>query len=179
MTQLERQDRKQDDKDSPKKNRRSYLRDFVKNADGAYVYTGKMWHADPALRRRMLVKLWALQAGMLLSVILPGFATTAGLQNTFYVIMPYMLWLISDIALTYTLGSMTFGGNPLRGLYLRTQRGPLCFSYPVTPHGGGAHSRRAACFSPAGRQWRRSGGMPDLQCSADRGICHGKAVQGG
>lgn len=102
MTQLERQDRKQDDKDSPKKNRRSYLRDFVKNADGAYVYTGKMWHADPALRRRMLVKLWALQAGMLLSVILPGFVTTAGLQNTFYVILPYMLWLISDIALTYT-----------------------------------------------------------------------------
>lgn len=114
MTQLERQDRKQDDKDSPKKNRRSYLRDFVKNADGTYVYTGKMWHADPALRRRMLVKLWALQAGMLLSVILPGFVTTAGLQNTFYVILPYMLWLISDIALTYTLGSMTFGGNPLR-----------------------------------------------------------------
>ena len=114
MTQLERQDRKQDDKDSPKKNRRSYLRDFVKNADGTYVYTGKMWHADPALRRRILVKLWALQAGMLLSVILPGFATTAGLQNTFYVILPYMLWLISDIALTYTLGSMTFGGNPLR-----------------------------------------------------------------
>ena len=51
---------------------------------------------------------------MLLSVILPGFVTTAGLQNTFYVILPYMLWLISDIALTYTLGSMTFGGNPLR-----------------------------------------------------------------
>lgn len=114
MTELERQDRKQDDKDSHKKNRRSYLRDFVKNADGTYVYTGKMWRADPALRRRMLVKLWALQTGMLLSVILPGFVTTAGLQNTFYVILPYMFWLISDIALTYTLGSMTFGGNPLR-----------------------------------------------------------------
>ena len=73
----------------------------------------------PSRRRKTsspaaVVKLWALQAGMLLSVILPGFVTTAGLQNTFYVILPYMLWLISDIALTYTLGSMTFGGNPLR-----------------------------------------------------------------
>ena len=177
MTQLERQDRKQDDKDSPKKNRRSYLRDFVKNADGAYVYTGKMWHADPALRRRMLVKLWALQAGMLLSVILPGFVTTAA---EYFLCDPalYALAYFGYRAHLYA-GEHDVWRQPAAGLYLRTQRGPLCVSYPVTPHGGGADGRRAACFSPAGRQWRRGGGVPHLQCSADRGIRHGRSVQGG
>lgn len=97
-----------------KKNKKSYLRDFEELSDGSYVYTGKTWRADPAVRRLLLIKLWALCAAMLIAVLLPGFVTTAGLLNTFYVIIPYVLWLISDFYLAYTLGNMTFGGNPLR-----------------------------------------------------------------
>ena len=82
MAQQERKDRKQDNREADRKNKRSYLRDFVKNPDGSYVYTGKMWHADPARRRRMLIELWMLLAVMLLAVLIPGFVTTAGLQNT-------------------------------------------------------------------------------------------------
>lgn len=104
-----------------KLDKKSYLHDFEKNPDGGYVYAGKVWHADPVLRRRMLVKLWVLQAVMLLVVLLPGFVTTAGLLNTFYVIIPYVFWLISDFILAYTLGSITFGGNPLRDyIYTRS-----------------------------------------------------------
>lgn len=115
------QDQKQDNREGQKKDRRSYLRDFVRNPDGSYVYTGKTWYADPALRRRMLLKLWALQAAMVLAVLAPGFVTTAGLQNTFYVILPYMFWLLTDLLLVYTLGNMTFGGNPLRDyVYVRS-----------------------------------------------------------
>ena len=90
--------------DHNKRNKRSYLRDFEKHADGSYVYTGQIWHADPILRRRLLGKLWLLQGIMLV----------AGLLNTYYVILPYAFWFLSDVILTYTLGSMTFGGNPLR-----------------------------------------------------------------
>ena len=97
-----------------KRDRRDYLKNFEKSSGGGYVYTGTTWQADPALRRRMLVRLWALQAIMLISVILPGLVTTAGLLNTFYVIIPYVFWFLSDIVLTYTLGSITFGGNPMR-----------------------------------------------------------------
>lgn len=100
--------------DREKKERKSYLRDFQKKADGSYVYTGKMWRADETARRRLLIKLWALQIVMLSAAVLPGFVTTAGLLNTFYVIIPYVFWLISDFVLAYTLGSMTLGGNPLR-----------------------------------------------------------------
>lgn len=97
-----------------RRDKRNYLNNFEKNPDGSYVYTGKTWRADPVLRRGMLIKLWALQAVMLLAALLPGFVTTAGLMNTFYVIIPYLFWLISDFVLAYTLGSITFGGNPLK-----------------------------------------------------------------
>lgn len=97
-----------------KRGKNSYLNDFEKSQDGGYVYTGKTWHADPVMRRQVLVKLWVLQGCMLLAVVLPGFVTTAGLLNTFYVIIPYVFWLISDFTLAYSLGNMTFGGNPLR-----------------------------------------------------------------
>lgn len=101
--------------DAQKKHRKGgYLHDFEKSQDGGYVYAGKTWHAEPAMRRRILVKLWALQACMLLAVLLPGLVTTAGLLNTFYVIIPYVFWLISDVVLVRTLGNVTFGGNPLR-----------------------------------------------------------------
>ncbi len=102
-----------------KQDRRDYLKYFEKSSGGGYVYTGTTWQADPVLRRRMLVRLWALQGIMLISVILPGIVTTAGLLNTFYVIIPYVFWFLSDVVLTYTLGSITFGGNPMRDYIYR------------------------------------------------------------
>ena len=66
-----------------KRGRKSYLRDFEKAADGSYVYKGETCHADSTLRRKLLIKLWLLQAVMLLAVLLPGFVTTAGLLNSF------------------------------------------------------------------------------------------------
>ncbi len=98
-----------------------YLQDFKGNRKDGYVYTGESWQAKEPERKRCLTKLWALQALMLFAVILPGLLTTAGLQNTFYVILPYVFWLISDFYLAYVLGSLTFGGNPMRNyVYERT-----------------------------------------------------------
>ncbi|MCM1251981.1 MAG: hypothetical protein NC321_04105 [Clostridium sp.] len=100
--------------DKKKQDKKNYLRDYKENPDGSYVYTGKTWSADKAARRRLLIKLWTLQIVMLSAAVLPGFVTTAGLLNTFYVIIPYVFWLMSDFVLAYTLGSMTLGGNPLK-----------------------------------------------------------------
>lgn len=97
-----------------RRDRRGYLRDFKKAPDGSYVYTGDTWRADRTLRQQLLIKLWVLQAAMLSAAVLPGFVTTAGLLNSFYVILPYVFWIISDFYLAYTLGNMTFGGNPMR-----------------------------------------------------------------
>lgn len=116
-----------------KRDKKNYLRDFEEKPDGSYVYTGKTWHADETVRRRILVRLWALQTVMLFSVFIPGFVTTAGLLNTFYVIIPYVFWLISDFVLAYTLGSMTFGGNPLKNYIYENSvlRYPFCTVLPL------------------------------------------------
>lgn len=91
-----------------------YLRNFEKNRQGGYDYTGEYWQADKVRRRQTLIRLWLLCAGQILAVILPGMFTTAGFSGTFYVILPYVLWLIGDGYFAYLLGSMTFGGNPMR-----------------------------------------------------------------
>lgn len=110
-----------------KRDRRNYLHDFEKDPEGGYVYTGKTWRADPVLRRRLLIKLWVMQAVMLLAAVVPGFVTTAGLLNTFYVIIPYVFWLISDFVLAWTLGSITFGGNPLKDYIYKRSVAPYDF----------------------------------------------------
>lgn len=98
-----------------------YLKNFEKSREGGYVYTGGLWQADNARRRTVLGKLWALCAGQLVAVLLPGFFTTAGFSGSFYVILPYALWLISSGYEAYLLGRITFGGNPMRGyVYERT-----------------------------------------------------------
>lgn len=98
-----------------------YLQDFKGNRSEGYVYTGESYQADGPERKRLLTKLWGLQALMLAAAIVPGIVTTAGLQNTFYVILPYVFWLLSDFYLAFVLGNMTFGGNPMRAyVYERT-----------------------------------------------------------
>lgn len=92
-----------------------YLQNFEKSREGGYVYTGELWQADEVERCKILTRLWVLCAGQLLAAILPGFFTTAGFSGSFYVILPYVFWLISACYLAYLLGRMTFGGNPLRG----------------------------------------------------------------
>lgn len=92
-----------------------YLKDFKGNRQEGYVYTGIFWQAPEPERRRLLSRLWALQGVGLVSAILPGLFTVKALQNTFYAIIPYVLWLIGSIYLTYLLGKMTFAGNPMRG----------------------------------------------------------------
>ena len=157
-----------------KRGKGSYLNDFEKSQDGGYVYAGKTWHADAAARRRILVKLWALQVCMLLAAFLPGFVTTAGLLNTFYVIIPYVFWLISDFALAYTLGNVTFGGNPLRDyIYERSvKQYRIRTMFPLA----GVDGFCAAYFSFARRKRRGRSGMFCLLWRTGSGVFFGRTV---
>lgn len=92
-----------------------YLKDFKAGQEKGYVYTGVCWQAAEPERRRLFGRLWAFQSLSLFSSILPGLFTVEALLNTFYAIIPYVLWLIGDIYLTCLLGRMTLGGNPMRG----------------------------------------------------------------
>ena len=72
------------------KEKQSYLSDFKRNAEGEFVYTGKVYTlSDSALSARN--KAIVLTALLALSVIGSGLINGAGMNNTFYVIIPYIL----------------------------------------------------------------------------------------
>lgn len=91
-----------------------YIHDFHRTADGGYKYEGKFMYADKMLLKRLYLKLAIIQTVMIIAAIIPGFATTAGLQNSFYVIIPYVLWVISALIMTYKTVCIFLGSSPMR-----------------------------------------------------------------
>lgn len=91
-----------------------YIHDFHRTADGGYKYEGKYMYADRTLLKRLYMKLAIIQTVMIIAAIIPGFATTAGLQNSFYVIIPYVLWVIAAFIMTYKTVCIFLGGSRMR-----------------------------------------------------------------
>lgn len=91
-----------------------YIHDFHRTADGGYKYEGKFMYSDKTLLKRLYIKLSIIQTVMIIAAIIPGFATTAGLLNSFYVIIPYVLWVISALIMTYKTVCIFLGGSPMR-----------------------------------------------------------------
>jgi hypothetical protein len=98
-----------------KRGKDGYLNDFHQAPNGAYIYTGPQWQAEPQARKALLTRLWLLQIGMLIAVLIPGVLDTPGLDNCVYVILPYLFSVAATCLLTYTLGRLTAAGNPMRG----------------------------------------------------------------
>lgn len=95
--------------------RRAYLDDFRQDGDGTYVYTGAVHrYAGPIPRRRALALLWLLAADMALAEIVAGCIPAAGMQNTVYVLLPYVCTILTLGWQIYTLCRFTAGGDPLR-----------------------------------------------------------------
>lgn len=104
-----------------KQGKRSYLNDFQKTADGSYVYTGDTWQADPARRKKGLIRLWALAVPLLAASVVPGCLEAPGLGNCAYVLLPYVFGLVSALYLAYVLIRLCAGGDPMRDyVYLQT-----------------------------------------------------------
>ncbi len=72
--------------------RKSHLNDFKMNAEGKYIYTGAVYTLQN--HKQAGVRLGLLTAFAFLSVISSGFINAAGLNNTFYVIIPYILEVV-------------------------------------------------------------------------------------
>lgn len=104
-----------------RRGRHSYLEDFQKNAAGEYIYTGLLHHyQDRGLSRtRALAMLWVLAVGMAAAALCAGCVPAAGMQNTVYVLLPYVCGLISAATVIYGLCRLTAGGDPLRDYVYR------------------------------------------------------------
>ena len=77
---------------------REYLNDYKLAANGEYVYTGKYYTytSDVTKKKRDLAFLTAVLTA---AVIASGFINGSGMDNTFYVILPY----IAEVACVFAL----------------------------------------------------------------------------
>ena len=91
---------------------RRYLNDFKRSANGEYVYTGNVYlfgdYKDSG------IKLGALCGLCFASVIGSGFINAAGLNNTFYVIIPYILEVACLFALCWNTVRLLWAKGELR-----------------------------------------------------------------
>lgn len=95
--------------------KKSYLNDFIKNADGDYIYNGMHYEwVSPQPRKNHLVKLWAEAVTAAAMVIICGILPGQGMLNSFYVIIPYILEFCFTVLTLYALYRLTSGGIRLR-----------------------------------------------------------------
>lgn len=93
---------------------KAYLDDFKKTASGDYSYEGALYGMPEEGRKRILIRLWSFLCGIGVLLLLCGCIPAAGMDHSFWALLPYAAdW----IAFAFVCGSMyrmTAGGNPLR-----------------------------------------------------------------
>lgn len=107
--------------DTKKKRRRTYLESFHKDQDGKYVYQGDVYtyqgngeQGGECNLRCELRKLWGWCIVLLGSLAAAGCVTAPGMDNCFYVLLPYAAGLMGGISVCWALCRLTSGGSPLK-----------------------------------------------------------------
>ena len=87
----------------PKNNRWEHLNDFKKTEEGKYEYQGKscVFAGSDEEKRKAYLFLWITLTALTLSSVLSGCISGAGITNTFYVIIPYLLEICALFALAW------------------------------------------------------------------------------
>ena len=75
-----------------KHSRREHLNDFHLNVAGEYVYDGALYacQSDDAKQRRSKRAVWGMAAILTVAVAAGGCIPAPGMQNCFYVLLPYL-----------------------------------------------------------------------------------------
>ena len=92
-----------------------YLNEYKQTADGQYVYTGNLYvlHDAGNVRRKIGV-LWALTV---LAVIGSGLINAGGMNNSFYVIIPYIIEVICAFAMSWHVIRLIFTKGDFKEYY--------------------------------------------------------------
>lgn len=95
--------------------KRDYLKDYYTDAAGKVIYTGALYrYAGEQPYKTMLVRLWVLGAAAALAMAAVGLVPAAGIMNTFYVILPYLVGAMSGVSILFALFTISRGGDPMQ-----------------------------------------------------------------
>ncbi len=91
-----------------KRGENSYLNDFHPNLAGEYIYDGTLYacQADAAAIRTAQRRIWAAGALLALLAVAGGCIPAPGMQNHFYVILPYLGELIAALTVGWALAKL-------------------------------------------------------------------------
>lgn len=93
------------EKKRKKRGENSYLNDFHPNLAGEYIYGGTLYacQADAGVLRAAQRRVWIAGGLLVLSAALGGCIPAPGMQNHFYVILPYLGELTSSLTVGWAL----------------------------------------------------------------------------
>ena len=115
------------------KARKSYLKDFKKDKDGKYVYQGDWYRYQygQMSRQGVLGRLWGMCAVLVCTGVAAGCVPTAGMDEYFYVLLPYAVSVVSGISVCWSLGRLTAGGEKIRSYVYETSCSKIPFRSAV------------------------------------------------
>lgn len=104
----------------------SYINDFKMTADGTYSYFGD-WYAleDRSHYRKVYTIIGITVLGAVLLVFGSGLINAAGMNNTFYVILPYVGEICCAFALAWKTVRVLYEGEKLKEYTYTTAYEPL------------------------------------------------------
>ena len=110
-------------KDAAKRrNRRAYLNDIHRTADGKYIYTGPCFAYDEEINTRssVLLRLWLLVLPAIAACVVSGCFSTPFMRDTWYTIGPFGFEFVCAGSVLWAIGRITANGRILRE-YVRKQ----------------------------------------------------------
>ena len=100
-----------------RRGRRAYLDDFQRTVTGEYIYTGPTYafRGSAECRKKGLLRWGALSVGMTALAVVGGCIHAPGAAYCAYILIPYVLALLSACSVLWGFARLAKGGNPLRG----------------------------------------------------------------
>ena len=99
-----------------KHSRREHLNDFHLNVAGEYVYDGALYacQSDDAKQRRLKRAVWGMAAILIIAVIAGGCIPAPGMQNCFYVLLPYLGEFLGAASVIWALAKLGMDWSAVR-----------------------------------------------------------------
>ncbi len=111
------------DEQRKRRGRRAHLNDFHLNLAGEYVYDGALFacRAEADAARASQRRLWAAAAALAIAAIAGGCIPAPGMQNHFYVILPYLGEVLCAASVVWALAKIGTDWSAVREyVYERT-----------------------------------------------------------